>query len=70
MIVIGSRVLAAFGADTSKGIGAYIVWVEVTVKVFPISGWICLLFCVDTTFICIYIPVLSCEWYMIGLIIW
>ena len=35
MIVIGSGVLAAFGADASEGIGADIVWVEVTVKVVP-----------------------------------
>ena len=35
MIVIGSGVLAAFGADTSERIGADIVWVEVTVKVVP-----------------------------------
>ena len=35
VIVIGSGVLAAFRADTSKGIGADIVWVEVTVKVVP-----------------------------------
>ena len=33
MVVIGSGVLAAFGAATNGG--AYIVWVEVTVEVVP-----------------------------------
>ena len=33
--VIGNRMLAAFGADTSEGIGSGVVWVEATVEVVP-----------------------------------